>query len=891
MKRFSCIPLFLLIFMPVMAAAWLTQPENPEEMAAALERRAVSGDGLLYPAEEFPAVRIHPPLQLDSSWPNAFLNRIGEIISVRISDWTGFYEFRDETGELFWIEFPFAPLLWNWVAPFLRPFFVSEPDDGLLAPWRLIDEWMLVSGEEQTDSGMTFSAGLETISTDFDEGLTGGDANSASSAETLENHLRISDFTVTSSNLTFTAAWPEDDVLPDNILDLYCTTDLSGTIWRRIYTATDALVSPFLFTVPTQTIPGWGSLQIHVHNAECPVSTNIVLSPLDGMTVYTNIAYGCIGTSIQTESAFFRLGTRLDTDGDGLSDAYESLVTGSNPQCTDSDGDGLNDSMEITIGSNPLNPDTDGDGISDGEEATLGTDPTDTDTDGDGLSDGEEIELGTDPCDSDTDDDSIPDGEEIDHGTNPRDPDDFLWHQSWSSTGKAPKNIVTETSQTIMLPKGSGALLGIWISTDEYPDYTSYQSEYNDLVEWSISTDGVTRKTGSIHVNNLHTRFVEVDKTRSTQSSRSKPEVDTDWIYLAATTNHPVKVVVKNRITNISDGAYPTTVAIRLYPLSLRQFNWPESDTATDKGIHSLKKLIPYNGIAYVTGEPAPPSLTSYFAGLPQSIALQWNLKLDGERTERKTHDFRSASSPVLYGDNQWRITEALQNEIVGGAATLSFTADMPNQSVVTGTVPFSIRGKNPLDADVEQYILNHFEPEFRSFAKYIAKHETWQTSGREKFAYNQFNNILNDFSEQPNFSSDSKGWGLGQISDSRWNTETATVWNWKQNLEIMHTLLIEKRNMHRSYIRHFREAYGDLQNWQEPPSAHTIHGVTLSAEAWGIITLYNGAGGIPTHDVNGAGIRSPWIFNPQTGEWILRANQKDYASKVADCVPLTAKE
>ena len=96
---------------------------------------------------------------------------------------------------------------------------------------------------------------------------------------------------------------------------------------------------------------------------------------------------------------------------------------------------------------------------------------------------------------------------------------------------------------------------------------------------------------------------------------------------------------------------------------------------------------------------------------------------------------------------------------------------------------------------------------------------------------------------------------------------------------------------MHRSYIRHFREAYGDLQNRQEPPSAHTIHGVTLSAEAWGIITLYNGAGGIPTHDVNGAGIRSPWIFNPQTGEWILRANQKDYASKVADCVPLTAKE
>ena len=105
-----------------MAGAWLTQPENPEEMAAALEQRAVSGDGLLYPVVEQPAVRVHPPLQLDNSWPNAFLSRIGETISVRISALTGFYEFRDETGELFWVEFPFAPILWNWVASFLRPF-------------------------------------------------------------------------------------------------------------------------------------------------------------------------------------------------------------------------------------------------------------------------------------------------------------------------------------------------------------------------------------------------------------------------------------------------------------------------------------------------------------------------------------------------------------------------------------------------------------------------------------------------------------------------------------------------------------------------------------------------------------------------------------------------
>ena len=165
--------------------------------------------------------------------------------------------------------------------------FVSEPDDELLAPWRLIDEWTLVSGEAQTDSGMTFSTSLETRSTDSGEGVTGEDANPVSSAETLVNHLRISDFTLTSSNLSFTVAWPEDYVIPDHILDLYCTTNFASSSWRYICSKSSIFVSPYTFTIPAEIVPGWGSLQIHEHNAECPVSTNIVLSPLDGITVYT----------------------------------------------------------------------------------------------------------------------------------------------------------------------------------------------------------------------------------------------------------------------------------------------------------------------------------------------------------------------------------------------------------------------------------------------------------------------------------------------------------------------------------------------------------------------------------------------------------------------------
>jgi hypothetical protein len=66
----------------------------------------------------------------------------------------------------------------------------------------------------------------------------------------------------------------------------------------------------------------------------------------------------------------------LDSDGDGLLDAIEELLTGTDSQVADSDGDGLNDGDEVNLyGTNPLESDSDGDGISDFSEIANGTDP------------------------------------------------------------------------------------------------------------------------------------------------------------------------------------------------------------------------------------------------------------------------------------------------------------------------------------------------------------------------------------------------------------------------------------------------------------------------------------------------------------------------------------
>jgi hypothetical protein len=58
--------------------------------------------------------------------------------------------------------------------------------------------------------------------------------------------------------------------------------------------------------------------------------------------------------NISSQNAFFVLGTPQDTDGDGLTDAYELLVSHTNPDVADTDGSGLSDGWQVLLGLNPL---------------------------------------------------------------------------------------------------------------------------------------------------------------------------------------------------------------------------------------------------------------------------------------------------------------------------------------------------------------------------------------------------------------------------------------------------------------------------------------------------------------------------------------------------------
>ena len=105
-----------------------------------------------------------------------------------------------------------------------------------------------------------------------------------------------------------------------------------------------------------------------------------------------------------------------DSDGDGLSDEEERMLTHTDPLVADTDGDFVGDAIERLLAApglafDPLAPNT--------FTECMGIDPPDRDTDGDGLGDCEEVLLRTEPSLVDTDRDGIPDLVEIRRGGNP----------------------------------------------------------------------------------------------------------------------------------------------------------------------------------------------------------------------------------------------------------------------------------------------------------------------------------------------------------------------------------------------------------------------------------------------------------------------------------------
>ena len=230
--------------------------------------------------------------------------------------------------------------------------------------------------------------------------------------------------------VTLGVAWPDGLSLPNGRLDVFGHWQLAPDGWTRL-------------------------AQVDVSGVQPPATVEIDV--------------GSFPTDAMARTAFFRLAAQADTDGDGLSDAYEACMTYQvivppgtgdvvrvsylasdywmdgegavvgvqNKRVVSSDGyynltwdfaergpilPRTTVEYRLGRGTDPLSADTDGDGLSDGQEVNVyRTTPTNADTDGDGLKDGEEVGRGTNPLATDSDGDGLLDGWEVAQGLDPVD--------------------------------------------------------------------------------------------------------------------------------------------------------------------------------------------------------------------------------------------------------------------------------------------------------------------------------------------------------------------------------------------------------------------------------------------------------------------------------------
>ena len=234
------------------------------------------------------------------------------------------------------------------------------------------------------------------------------DSDSISDGDEVQNGTNPNDITDPNQSPVITSI--ASYTVSENITSTFTvtSTDINGDTPTYSLTGTDVTslsIDPTSGEITFNTIPDYEVQSSYSITAE--VSDGRGLSDTQaiiiGITDDRTEDFDQDGlTEAEEEDTYGTSDLLVDTDDDGLTDGEEVNTYGTDPLAdADKDGDNLKDAYEVLISlTNPNNPDSDDDGLTDYEEViTHTTNPNNPDSDSDGISDGDEVTAGTNPND------------------------------------------------------------------------------------------------------------------------------------------------------------------------------------------------------------------------------------------------------------------------------------------------------------------------------------------------------------------------------------------------------------------------------------------------------------------------------------------------------------
>ncbi len=427
-------------------------------------------------------------------------------------------------------------------------------------------------------------------------------------------------------------------------------------------------------------------------------------------------------------------------------------------------------------------------------------------------------------------------------------------------------------TQTFSYP--TVCIVEMQIFSKEFPDFTSVNSRFDDVLAWEIDAPWGDEVFGAAYVNRLHNIFASSLDRFATVGRYA--------FYMPAGADEN-SLIFTGRTKNIVDPNLDSYLYFNL--ITVEDVSETVMEDASPFPAHG-RGSVKWIDATAADGSPEMPDIRFAVTGVKEwhlgdPRTVSWHVQSTSEHSLRGNSDNKRFPASGVVTQTTSQVFDAgslIGSQIFGGNVTVWLNIG----TYSLRACDFLVRGKNPPDSVAKQRIQAESDSHWYAWA--VARHESRQGL----YVYNQFNSPQTPtLGGSPNWKSPD-GWGMMQVDSIRGTpVTTQEVYDWQANVASGIAMLDQAKADAQAYFDAVERTYP--AQWEDPPSAYTPEDATTSLTALeaATIQLYNGASQVRSLDdgVGGQAVyRSCWEFDenaPAGQRWVFVANPNDYVKSV----------